>query len=99
MGLAAVAPWLLLVAKRPVCPHPLGRRPAWPARGLLFRLLSRGFGVALVKVVDPVPPHRHEGTGGQAVDRLPFALDRGQRVPPDGMLAPALALRHALVGG
>src|SRR5246127_5197981 len=44
------------------------------------------------------PPHRHERARGEAIDRLPFAFDRRQRVAPDGALAPSLALRQALLG-
>src|SRR5258708_38574630 len=48
--------------------------------------------------VEAAPPHRHERTRGETIDRLPFAFDRRQRVAPDSALAPSLALSRALLG-
>src|SRR5579871_4563459 len=46
--------------------------------------------IAGVEGVDAVTPHCHERARGEAIDGLPFTFDRGQRIAPDGALAPSL---------
>src|ERR1700722_3387309 len=70
------------------------KRSRHPA--LLLRQRRR---VARIERIDAGAPHLDEGGRGQLLDRLPGALDRRERVAPNGALAPALTLLFAFVGG
>src|ERR1700759_5626282 len=62
-------------------------------------LLLRHRGIARIERIDPLTPHLHEGRGSDLVDRFPDVLDGRQRIAPDRLLAPALALLLAFAGG